>query len=247
QLTHVSLTEMPRVAAAASVARLLLACVFVSISRPAATLEHREGKIGDSQAIGGQSVWRAFACMAPFTASDSTQLFMIYGGTADKDARDPLGAADKGLGELRIYDPSAKTWYAPTTANAPSSGPVLPGCGAASDSIWVYDPHYGAANEQATTVRLLDSAHWSWSSPTLSGQLPVTRFGAAFAYVPSSQSFYMHGGIPLAAKTNTADSPPGIANNMDYLDPTTLAWSYASNGPARKYHTLCYMSSIESL
>ncbi|KAJ2014054.1 hypothetical protein GGI06_003659 [Coemansia sp. S85] len=57
----------------------------------------------------------------------------------------------------------------------------------------------------------------------------------------------MHGGVPLSDLTNTADNPPGIANNMDMLQPSSLAWGYASNGPARKYHTLCYMSSIDSL
>ncbi|KAJ2903958.1 hypothetical protein GGI21_004360, partial [Coemansia aciculifera] len=34
---------------------------------------------------------------------------------------------------------------------------------------------------------------------------------------------------------------------MDILQPSGLTWTYASNGPARKYHTLCYMSSIDSL
>ncbi|KAJ2628373.1 hypothetical protein H4R22_003921 [Coemansia sp. RSA 1290] len=172
---------------------------------------------------------------------------MLYGGTDNVDANNPLDAASNGLGKLQAYSINDQQWHLPSIANTPSRGPILPGCGAASDLVWVYDTHYGKSNSHTTTVSLLDSVHWSWSTPTQNGQLPVTRFGAAFAYVPKKQAFFIHGGIPLADGSNTADNPPGIANNMDYLDPTTLSWSYASNGPARKYHSLCYMDSIQSL
>ncbi|KAJ2156773.1 hypothetical protein GGF46_004957 [Coemansia sp. RSA 552] len=185
--------------------------------------------------------------MVPLDAPDSTPLLMVYGGTDKADGNDPLDAAGDGVDTLRLYDTSDGKWYKPDTAKAPASGPILPGCGAASDSAWVYDPQYATPNKASTTVSLLDTAHWSWSSPSQNGQLPVTRFGAAFAYVPDNQGFYMHGGIPLATKENVADDPPGIANNLDILSPSNLRWSYASNGPARKYHTLCYMKSIDSL
>ncbi|KAJ2782465.1 hypothetical protein H4R18_002271 [Coemansia javaensis] len=204
-----------------------------------------DGALGP--AMDPPGMWRAFACMVPFAGPDGRPLLMLYGGINATDAADPLGAAARGLGAVHVYDADGETWHAPATAGGSSSGPVLPGCGAASGSAWAYDPHYGAAGQAATSVRVLDTVHWSWSAPTQSGQLPVTRFGAAFAYVPSKRAFYMHGGVPLSADTNTAGSPPGIVNNMDYLDPSVLTWSYTSNGPARKYHTLCYMSAIDSL
>ncbi|KAJ1820286.1 hypothetical protein LPJ75_000976 [Coemansia sp. RSA 2598] len=185
--------------------------------------------------------------MVPFTASDNTPLLMLYGGTSDGAAKDPLSVASKGMSKLQVFDTNNNKWYAPNTANAPKTGPILPGCGAASGNIWVYDPQYGTPGKASTAVGLLDSVHWSWSAPTEQGQLPVTRFGAAFAYVPGTKAFYMHGGVPLSDNTNTADDPPGIANNVDILSPSTISWAYASNGPARKYHTLCYMSSIDSL
>ncbi|KAJ2726166.1 hypothetical protein GGI07_000805 [Coemansia sp. Benny D115] len=208
----------------------------------------REGNLSETQAVTDPaSTWRAFACMVPFTASDNTPLIMLYGGTDDSSAHNPLDVASKGMNKLQVFDTKNNKWYAPPTANAPKTGPVLPGCGAASGNIWVYDPQYSIPKKASTAVSLLDSVHWSWSAPTEQGQLPVTRFGAAFSYVPSSSSFYMHGGIPLKDDTNTADNPPGIANNVDILSPSTISWTYASNGPARKYHTLCYMSSIDAL
>ncbi|KAJ1728607.1 hypothetical protein LPJ61_003948 [Coemansia biformis] len=202
---------------------------------------------GGRAAVDPALAWRAFACMASVDAPDGAPSFMLYGGTNATDAGNPLAVAGRGLNVLQIYNVDTDTWYLPGAANAPGEAPVLPGCGAASSTAWVYDPQYGTTGNASTTVRVLDTVHWSWSTPMQSGQLPVTRFGAAFAYVPDRQAFYMHGGIPLSAATNTADSPPGIANNMDYLNPPALSWSYASNGPARKYHTLCYMSSIKSL
>ncbi|KAJ1663202.1 hypothetical protein IW140_004923 [Coemansia sp. RSA 1813] len=57
----------------------------------------------------------------------------------------------------------------------------------------------------------------------------------------------MHGGIPLSDAKNEADSPAGIANSLDILSPSDLSWGYASNGPARKYHSLCYIKSIDSI
>ncbi|KAJ2449787.1 hypothetical protein EV183_004703 [Coemansia sp. RSA 2336] len=229
---------------AAGTAQTLL-LLSVPVSSAALNLFKRQGEgIGRLQS---EAVWRAFACLTPFAASDGTPLFMLYGGTDKADANDPLDLASNGLSKLQTYSINDQQWHLPSIANAPSRGPILPGCGATSDFVWVYDPHYGESNSQSITVSLLDSVHWSWSTPTQNGQLPVTRFGAAFAYVPEKQAFFMHGGTPLADSSNTADSPPGIANNMDYLDPTTLSWSYASNGPARKYHTLCYMGSIQSL
>ncbi|KAJ1724165.1 hypothetical protein LPJ53_001562 [Coemansia erecta] len=213
-----------------------------------ARLVSREGNLNETQAVSDPtSAWRAFACMVPFTASDNTPLLMLYGGTSDSQASDPLSVASSGMSKLQVFDTNNNKWYAPNTANAPKTGPVLPGCGAASGNIWVYDSQYGVAGKDSTAVSLLDSVHWSWSAPTEQGQLPVTRFGAAFAYVPSTNAFYMHGGIPLSDDTNTADDPPGIANNVDILAPSTISWSYASNGPARKYHTMCYMSSIDAL
>ncbi|KAJ2783731.1 hypothetical protein GGI15_002481 [Coemansia interrupta] len=185
--------------------------------------------------------------MVPFTASDKTPLLMLYGGTSDSQANDPLSVASSGMSKLQVFDTNNNKWYAPNTANAPKTGPVMPGCGAASGNIWVYDSQYGVPGKDSTAVSLLDSVHWSWSAPTEQGQLPVTRFGAAFAYVPSTNAFYMHGGIPLSNDANTADDPSGIANNVDILAPSTISWTYASNGPARKYHTICYMSSIDAL
>ncbi|KAJ2551391.1 hypothetical protein EV175_003709 [Coemansia sp. RSA 1933] len=208
----------------------------------------REGNLDGSPTVSTASTaWRTFACMIPFTASDGTPLLMLYGGSSTNNAQDPLTVAADGVSGLHVFDENTSTWYAPNTANAPSKGPVLPGCGATNGSAWVYDPHYGVTGENSSPVSLLDSVHWSWSSPTEQGQLPVTRFGAAFAYVSSSGQFYMHGGVPLSTSTNEADDPPGIANNLDILNPTDLSWSYASNGPARKYHSLCYLSSIDSL
>ncbi|KAJ1736174.1 hypothetical protein LPJ61_000133 [Coemansia biformis] len=217
-------------------------------SRPLALARaDREGNLAESQAISDpSSEWRAYACMTPFTASDSTPLLMLYGGTNGTADTDPLSAAARGMNDLQVFDINGARWYAPATANTPKTGPVLPGCGAASGSIWVYDPHYGVPNSTSTVVGLLDSVHWSWSSPTGQGQLPVTRFGAAFAYVPDRQAFYMHGGIALSGSANTADSQSGTVNNLDILSPQDLSWSYASNGPARKYHTLCYMSAIDA-
>ncbi|KAJ2119441.1 hypothetical protein GGH17_005605, partial [Coemansia sp. RSA 788] len=207
----------------------------------------RDGNLNDSQAVSDpSSAWRAFSCMVPFTASDNTPFLMLYGGTTS-DETNPLKVADKGLNSLQVFNTKSNKWYAPSTANAPKTGPVLPGCGAAAGNVWVYDPQYGAPNKASTSVSLLDSVHWSWSMPTQQGQLPVTRFGAAFAYVPSKQAFYMHGGIPLDDTTNTADSSASAANNLDILSPNDLKWGYASNGPARMYHTLCYMKSTESI
>ncbi|KAJ2789628.1 hypothetical protein H4R20_007146, partial [Coemansia guatemalensis] len=208
----------------------------------------REGNLNDSQAVSDpSSAWRAFACMVPFTASDNTPLLMLYGGTSNSEDKDPLDIADKGTNALQVFDINNNKWYAPATANTPKVGPVLPGCGAASGNIWVYDSQYGVPGKASKAVSLLDSVHWSWSFPTEQGQLPVMRFGAAFAYVPDNHGFYMHGGIPLSDNTNKADSSSGTANNLDILSPSDLSWGYASNGPARKYHTLCYMSSIESI
>ncbi|KAJ1820481.1 hypothetical protein LPJ60_003188 [Coemansia sp. RSA 2675] len=214
----------------------------------AVSLRRREGNLEGAQTVSDpSSAWRAYACMPLLTASDNTPLLMLYGGTTKADAKDPLSVASNGANSLLVFDLNNSKWYAPATSNAPKAGPVLPGCGAASGNIWAHSSQYGTPGKASTAVSLLDSAHWSWSSPTVQGQLPVTRFGAAYAYASSSQSFYMHGGVPLSDLTNTADNPPGIANNMDMLQPSSLAWGYASNGPARKYHTLCYMSSIDSL
>ncbi|KAJ1895410.1 hypothetical protein LPJ81_004964, partial [Coemansia sp. IMI 209127] len=214
----------------------------------ATKLVPREGNLDGSSSVStASSAWRTYACMVPFTASDGTPLLMLYGGSSSQAAQDPIDVAADGESGLHVFDASTSTWYAPNTANAPSKGPVLPGCGAANGSAWVYDPHYGVVGDDSSPVSLLDSVHWSWSSPTEGGQLPVTRFGAAFAYVPPTGQFYMHGGVPLSTDTNEADDPPGIANNLDVLQPTDLSWSYASNGPARKYHSFCYISSIESL
>ncbi|KAJ2060458.1 hypothetical protein GGI17_003745 [Coemansia sp. S146] len=240
---------------AMSVARLVpSALVFLGLDLcthalgSAVSLRRGEGNLESAQTVTDRSaVWRAFACMPLFTASDNTPLLMLYGGTNHANSTDPLAVAAKGVTSLQVFDLNNNKWYAPVTANAPKTGPVLPGCGAASGNIWVYSSQYGTPGKASTAVSLLDSVHWSWSSPTEQGQLPVTRFGAAYAYASTSQSFYMHGGVPLNDLTNTADSPPGIANNMDILKPSGLTWDYASNGPARKYHTLCYMSSIESL
>ncbi|KAJ1953147.1 hypothetical protein EC988_003156 [Linderina pennispora] len=182
--------------------------------------------------------WRTFACLVPFTDKQGTPLLMSYGGTNSTD-RDPLDSAAKGLTNLQIFDLSSSKWQEPKTDNTPSIGPVLPGCGSSPDNIWVYNAQYGVVGKEATSVSLLDSVHASWSAPTMHGQLPVTRFGAAFATVGSK--FYMHGGVPLNDK-NEADSPPTIANNLDILTPSSMSWTYASNGPARKYHTLCYLS-----
>ncbi|ORX70492.1 galactose oxidase [Linderina pennispora] len=182
--------------------------------------------------------WRTFACLVPFTDKQGTPLLMSYGGTTSAD-RDPLDSAAKGLTNLQIFDLSSSKWQGPKTDNTPSIGPVLPGCGSSPDNIWVYNAQYGVVGKEATSVSLLDSVHASWSAPTMHGQLPVTRFGAAFATVGSK--FYMHGGVPLNDK-NEADSPPTIANNLDILTPSSMSWTYASNGPARKYHTLCYLS-----
>ncbi|KAJ2791418.1 hypothetical protein GGI18_001151 [Coemansia linderi] len=214
----------------------------------AVSLRRREGNLEGAQTVSDpSSAWRAYACMPLLTASDNTPLLMLYGGTTKADAKDPLSVASNGANSLLVFDLNNSKWYAPATSNAPKAGPVLPGCGAASGNIWAHSSQYGTPGKASTAVSLLDSAHWSWSSPTVQGQLPVTRFGAAYAYASSSQSFYMHGGVPLSDLTNTAANPPGIANNMDMLQPSSLAWGYASNGPARKYHTLCYMSSIDSL
>ncbi|KAJ1902449.1 hypothetical protein LPJ66_000061 [Kickxella alabastrina] len=226
---------------------LLLALLLVDSVHATATA-FRAANLDESQAVSSQtSSWRAFACMVPFTASDKTPLLMLYGGTSDPSITDPLSVASSGLNKLQVFDTTTSKWYAPNTANTPTIGPVLPGCGAGSGSIWVYDTQYGVPNRAATAVRLLDSVHWSWSAPTEKGQLPVTRFGAAFANVPDTNQFYMHGGIPLSVDKNLAADPPAITNNMDILSPSTISWNYASNGPARKYHTMCYMSSIKSL
>ncbi|KAJ2834558.1 hypothetical protein FBU31_001755 [Coemansia sp. 'formosensis'] len=238
-----------------SVARFVLsAFVFLGLDLcthalgSTGSLRRREGNLEDSQTVSSPSaVWRAFACMPLFTASDNTPLLMLYGGTTKTGAKDPLSVAANGVTGLQVFDLNNNKWYAPSTANAPKTGPVLPGCGAAAGNIWVHSSQYGMPGKASTAVSLLDSVHWSWSSPTEQGQLPVTRFGAAYAYASTSQSFYMHGGVPLNDLTNTADNPPGIANNMDILQPSGLTWDYASNGPARKYHTLCYMSLIDSL
>ncbi|KAJ2022051.1 hypothetical protein IWW57_004676, partial [Coemansia sp. S610] len=208
----------------------------------------REGNLEDAQTVSNpSSAWRAYACMPLFTASDNTPLLMLYGGTTKTGAKDPLSVASKGVTSLQVFNLNNNKWYAPTTANAPKAGPVLPACGAASGNIWVYSSQYGTPGKASTAVSLLDSVHWSWSSPTQQGQLPVTRFGAASAFADTTQSFYIHGGIPLSDDSNTAGSTPGIANNMDVLQPSGLTWTYASNGPARKYHTMCFMSSIDSL
>ncbi|KAI9501896.1 hypothetical protein GGI25_000224 [Coemansia spiralis] len=217
-------------------------------SARAITKVAREGNLDSSQTVSSPSLaWRAFACMVPFTASDGTALLMLYGGTNNTDAGDPLQVASNGESGLHVFDVNNNQWYVPNTANAPDNGPVLPGCGSGQGDVWVYDPHYGTTDQQSSPVSLLDSVHWSWSSPTEGGQLPVSRFGAAFAYVSTNKQFYMHGGIPLSDNTNKADNPPGIANNLDILSPSGLSWAYASNGPARKYHSLCYISSIDSI
>lgn len=213
--------------------------------RPRQQRKRRDGNLDSSQTVTDLSTaWRQYACMVESQASDQTPLLMLYGGTNQKQ-KDPLKIAADGLSDLQIYSLKDNRWYEPKTANAPQKGPVLPGCGASSGRIWAYDTHYGTPHRQSTAVSLLDSVHWSWSAPTEQGQLPVVRFGAAFAN--TGQSFYMHGGVPLDGTTNKAGDPPSIANNMDILDPTRLSWSYASNGPARKYHTLCYMQSIDTL
>ncbi|KAJ2747209.1 hypothetical protein GGI20_000730 [Coemansia sp. BCRC 34301] len=211
-------------------------------------LSVREGNLEGAQTVSSpSSAWRAFACMPQITASDGTPLLVLYGGTTKTNVKDPLNEAANGVTSLQVFNVNNSKWYAPVTANTPKTGPVLPACGAASGNIWVYSSQYGSPGKAATAVSLLDSVHWSWSSPTEQGQLPVTRFGAASAFAESTQSFYIHGGIPLNDLTNTAGSPPGIANNMDILQPSGLTWAYASNGPARKYHTMCYMSSIDSI
>ncbi|PIA13408.1 hypothetical protein COEREDRAFT_83521 [Coemansia reversa NRRL 1564] len=231
--------------------RRLVAAVtglFVSYGAHAIDLVAREANLYDSQAVSDpSSAWRAFACMVPFTTSGNKELLMLYGGTSSLKDKDPLSIADKGTNTLQIFDINNNKLYAPATANTPKVGPVLPGCGAASGSIWVYDSQYGVPGNSSKAVSLLDNAHWSWSSPTELGQLPVTRFGAAFVYVPDNRGFYMHGGIPLSANTNKAKSSSDTANNLDILSPSKLTWGYASNGPARKYHTLCYMSAIEAI
>ncbi|KAJ2844117.1 hypothetical protein GGI22_006986, partial [Coemansia erecta] len=235
---------MNRLSAAVAGAAVALSTLGASATK----LVPREGNPGGSSSVStASSAWRTYACMVPFTASDGTPLLMLYGGSSSQAAQDPIDVAADGESGLHVFDASTSTWYAPGTANASSKGPVLPGCGAANGSAWVYDPHYGVASDNSSPINLLDSVHWSWSSPTEGGQLPVTRFGAAFAYVPLTGQFYMHGGVPVSTDTNKADDPPGIANNLDVLQPTDLSWSYASNGPARKYHSLCYISSIESL
>ncbi|KAJ2851380.1 hypothetical protein IWW36_001147 [Coemansia brasiliensis] len=172
---------------------------------------------------------------------------MLYGGTSNTGETDPLKLAEKGSTSLQVFNLKNNKWYEPNTANTPDNGPVLPGCGAASGDIWVYNPQYGVPNKASTSVSLLDSVHWSWSAPTQQGQLPVPRFGAAFAYVPEKQAFYMHGGIALDTSANTASSSNGAANNLDILSPGDLKWNYASNGPARAYHTLCYLKSIGTI
>ncbi|KAJ1993641.1 hypothetical protein GGI25_001531 [Coemansia spiralis] len=224
-------------------------CSFlVAHAQSAVALGRREGNLDSSFAVSDpSSIWRAFACMDPFTAADGTPLLILYGGTNNTDASDPLQFAGNGDSRLHVFGVNSNRWYAPSTNNAPSNGPVLPGCGTGQGNIWVYDPHYGTTSLQSSPISLLDSVHWSWSLPTEDGQLPVTRFGAAFAYVSTNENFYMHGGIPLSSDTNKADNPPGIANNLDILSPSSLSWTYASNGPARKYHSLCYISSIDSL
>ncbi|KAJ2454570.1 hypothetical protein EV183_001441 [Coemansia sp. RSA 2336] len=194
-----------------------------------------------------KSAWRTFSCLVPFTASDNTPFLMLYGGTSSTGETDPLKLAEKGSTSLQVFNLKNSKWYQPNTANAPDNGPVLPGCGAASGDIWVYNPQYGVSNKESTSVSLLDSVHWSWSAPTQQGQLPVPRFGAAFAYVPEKQAFYMHGGIALDTSTNTASSSNSAANNLDILSPDDLKWNYASNGPARVYHTLCYLKSIGAI
>ncbi|KAJ2704847.1 hypothetical protein FB645_002956 [Coemansia sp. IMI 203386] len=211
------------------------------LGRRAAGLNETQ-KVTDSA-----SVWRAYACMVPFTDSAKTPLMAVYGGTDDDKATDPLNVAVTGSNRLLVFDLDGNAWYAPATKGQPDVGPVLPGCGASSDSVWAYDTHYGTPGKDSLAVSLLDAANWSWSAPTEKGQLPVTRFGAAFEYVPDKKLFYMHGGIPLNSESNVADNPPGIANNMDILTPSTVAWMYASNGPARKYHSLCHIDSIHSL
>ncbi|KAJ2890424.1 hypothetical protein IWW38_004140, partial [Coemansia aciculifera] len=185
-------------------------------------LSAREANLENAQTVSSpSSAWRAYACMPLFTASDGTPLLMLYGGTTTS-AKDPLSVASQGTTTLQIFDLNNNKWYAPATANAPKTGgPVLPACGASTGNIWVYSSRYGMPDSSATTaVSLLDSVHWSWSSPTEQGQLPVTRFGAASAFANSTGSFYMHGGIPLDEQTNVAGSPPGIANNMDILQPS---------------------------
>ncbi|KAJ2875819.1 hypothetical protein GGH93_001277 [Coemansia aciculifera] len=227
---------------------LALTAASSPLTQGARLLTVREGNLEGAQTVSNpSSVWRAYACMPLLTASDNTPLLMLYGGTTKTSAKDPLSVAANGVTSLQVFDLNNNKWYAPTTANAPKAGPVLPACGAASGNIWVYSSQYGTPGKASTAVSLLDSVHWSWSSPTEQGQLPVTRFGAASAFADSTQSFYIHGGIPLNDDTNTVGSTPGIANNMDILQPSGLTWAYASNGPARKYHTLCYMSSIDSL
>ncbi|KAJ2390581.1 hypothetical protein GGI05_003181, partial [Coemansia sp. RSA 2603] len=212
------------------------------------TANGRSANLNATQVVtDAAAAWRAFACLIPFTASDSTALMLLYGGTNNVGATDPLSIASSGLSSIQVFDIAKNVWYAPSTEGEPSVGPILPGCGASSDSIWVYDSQYGVTGKDSSAVSFLDSTNWSWSAPTETGQLPVTRFGAAFAYAASTKLFYMHGGIPLSDDSNTADNPPGIANNMDLLSPSSDSWMYASNGPARKYHTLCYMDSIESL
>ncbi|KAJ2748770.1 hypothetical protein IWQ56_007377, partial [Coemansia nantahalensis] len=166
--------------------------------RPAGALLRREGSLNESQTVSDPaSEWRTYACMAPFTATDNTTLLMLYGGTSSSGSSggaDPLSAATKGSGALQVFDVNSAKWYAPATANAPESIPVLPGCAAAAGSFLVYDPHYGQRDPPAAAaVSLLDGVHWSWSAPTAQGQLPVTRFGAAFAYVADKQTLYMHG------------------------------------------------------
>ncbi|KAJ1728513.1 hypothetical protein LPJ72_005433, partial [Coemansia sp. Benny D160-2] len=208
----------------------------------------RQGNLESSSVVSDtSSVWRTYACMVQFAATDGTPLLMLYGGSDSLDADDPLSIASSGESKINILDIGGKTWYEPQTVDAPTPGPVLPGCGAEQGSIWVYDSNYGVTGMQLSPVRVLDDVHWSWSSPTEQGQLPITRFGAAFAYVPTSTQFYMHGGIPLSSTSNKADDPPGIANNLDILSPSDFSWGYASNGPARKYHTLCYIKSIDSI
>ncbi|KAJ1873382.1 hypothetical protein LPJ55_002333 [Coemansia sp. RSA 990] len=194
-----------------------------------------------------KSAWRAFSCLVPFTTSDNTPFLMLYGGTSTTGETDPLKLAEKGSTSLQVFNLKNSKWYEPNTANTPESGPVLPGCGAASGDIWVYNPQYGVPNKASTSVSLLDNVHWSWSTPTQQGQLPVPRFGAAFAYVPEKQAFYMHGGIALDTSTNTASSSNNAANNLDILSPGDLKWNYASNGPARVYHTLCYLKSTDTI
>ncbi|KAJ1913770.1 hypothetical protein H4219_005070 [Mycoemilia scoparia] len=213
----------------------------------------------------GSAQWRTFACSTTATLSDNenSKVLVIFGGSTveGKTTTDPLNVSDSASSagdlhnDIQLFDIKRHKWYSPTTNNSPKYGQVLPGCvntsggNGGGDRIIVYANNYDHT-DPAAQIYQLDTTFGNWETSTSSSSRPppASVFGAAFTFSDygGSSAVYMHGGIPLDGQTNTAIKND-IDNNLRIMDPSTMTWTTGSNGPARKYHTMCYTPAIKGL